>query len=78
MFIAIGKSENIISYLGCNEDCNTLHSDLEKRYGFLRPSTSNTTDKGYLIKTYINNDIIDICIINTNELKSTVLWDLWE
>ena len=76
MFIAIGKSENIISYLGCNEDCNTLQSDLEKGYGLLRPSPCDTTDKGYLIKTYINNDTIDICIINTDKLKSTVLWDL--
>ena len=45
MFIAISKSENIIAYLGCNEDCNILQSDLEKRYGFLRPSPSDTTDK---------------------------------
>ena len=24
MFIAIGRSGKIISYLGCNENCNTL------------------------------------------------------
>lgn len=78
MFIAISKSENIISYLGCNEDCNILQSDLEKRCGLLRPSPSDTTDKGYLIKTYINNDIIDICIINIDLLKNTTIWDLWE
>ena len=78
MFIAIGKSENIISYLGCNEDCNILHSDLTKNFGILRSGPKDTTDKGYLIKTYISNDIIEICLINTDLLKVTTIWDLWE
>ena len=78
MFIAIGKSGEIISYLGCNEDCNTLHSDLTKKFGILHQSPSDTTDKGYLIKTYIRNDIIEICLINTDLLKVTTIWDLWE
>ena len=78
MFIAIGKSENIISYLGCNEDCNLLHSKLEEKFGFLRSGPKDTTDKGYLIKMLIDNDDIEIYMINTDRLESTVLWDLWK
>jgi len=75
MFIAIGKSENIISYLGCHEDCNILHSKLEENFGFLRQSPGWKSDKGFLIKMLIDNDAIEIYMINTDELESTVLWD---
>ena len=78
MFIAIGKSDNIISYLGCHEDCNLLHSKLEEKFGILRQTPGWKSDKGYLIKMLIYNDDIEIYMINTDMLTSTVLWDLFE
>lgn len=78
MFIAIGNSDDTISYLGCSKSCNKLQEDLNKKYssiGGIFIEYPCETDGNELVKLYLNNDAINICIINTEKVKSDVIWE---
>ena len=73
MYIAIGNSEGTISYMGCNKNFNKLKEDLNNRYGEYGEFMDFPCDEDNNL-TYLNNDGFNVCIINTDEIKSELIW----